>query len=85
MVRVAGLLALFGLDEVPYTPYALGLGNAAMKTQEIESLMEQLGELTEVQRSALMIARDGKGSANGAIALVEIRYAAAPACGRCGF
>ncbi|NBU58522.1 MAG: IS1595 family transposase [Betaproteobacteria bacterium] len=54
-----------------------------MKTTEFKGLIEQLGELTEVQRTALMAALNSKGSANEAIALIETRFAAAPACGHC--
>jgi transposase-like protein len=54
-----------------------------MKSREFQGLMEQLGELTPVQRTALMAALDGKGPANEAIALIEARFAAAPACGHC--
>ena len=54
-----------------------------MKTTEFKGLIEQLGELTDVQRTALMAALNSKGSANEAIALIETRFAAAPACGHC--
>ena len=35
-----------------------------MKTQEFQALIEQLGDLSEVQRSALVAALKGNGSAN---------------------
>ncbi len=54
-----------------------------MKAQDFRVLVEQLGDLTEVQRAALTAALAGKGSANEAIALIEMRFAASPACGHC--
>jgi len=54
-----------------------------MKAQDFRGFLEQLGDLTEVQRSALAAALTGKGSANEAIALIEMQFSAAPACGHC--
>ena len=54
-----------------------------MKAQDFRVLVEQLGDLTEVQRAALAAALAGKDSANEAIALIEMRFAASPACGHC--
>src|SRR3974390_329329 len=54
-----------------------------MKAEEFRALVEQLGDLTEVQRTALVVALSGKGSANEAVALIETRFAAAPCCGHC--
>jgi hypothetical protein len=54
-----------------------------MKAPEFRVLVERLGELSAVQREALVAALAGKGSANEAIALIETRFAAAPACGHC--
>lgn len=54
-----------------------------MKAEDFRGLVEQLGDLTEVQRAALAAALAGKGSANEAIALIEVRFSAAPACGHC--
>ena len=54
-----------------------------MKTQEFHALIEQLGDLSEVQRSALVAALKGNGSANDVIALIETRFAVAPVCGHC--
>ncbi len=54
-----------------------------MKSREFQGLIEQLGDLTTVQRTALLAALDGKGPANEAIVLIEARFAAAPACGHC--
>src|ERR671925_1400521 len=56
---------------------------ATMKAQDFKALVEQLGDLSEVQRAALAAALAGKGSANEAIALIETRFAAEPACGHC--
>jgi transposase-like protein len=54
-----------------------------MKAQDFKAFVEQLGDLSEVQRAALAAALAGKGSANEAIALIETRFAAEPACGHC--
>ncbi len=54
-----------------------------MKTPEFQALIEQLGDLSEVQRSALFAALKGNGSANDVIALIETRFAVAPVCGHC--
>lgn len=54
-----------------------------MKTSDFQALVEQLGELSEMQRAALTAALAGKGSADDAVALIEMRFAAAPACGHC--
>jgi transposase-like protein len=54
-----------------------------MKTQEFQAVIEQLGDLSEVQRSALVAALKGDGSANDVIALIETRFAVAPVCGHC--
>ena len=50
-----------------------------MKAQEFQALFEMLDGLSAVQRSALA----SKSSSNEAIALIEARFAAAPACGHC--
>ena len=54
-----------------------------MKTQDFRGFIEQFGDLTEVQRSALAAAFAGKGSGSEAIALIEMQFSAAPACGHC--
>ena len=54
-----------------------------MKTKEFQSFVEQLGELSAVQRDALVSALQSKASANDVIAMIEARFAAAPACGHC--
>jgi len=48
-----------------------------------QALIEQLGDLTAVQRDALAEALGQEGSANDAIAFIETRFEAAPACGHC--
>jgi transposase-like protein len=55
----------------------------AMKTQDFRDLIEQLGDLTNVQRTALTAALAGEGSENEAIAMIETRFAAEPCCGHC--
>jgi transposase-like protein len=52
--------------------------------KQFQKLIEQLGELSAVQRSALLEAVRGGKPADEAIALIETRFAAAPACGHCG-
>ena len=54
-----------------------------MKAQDFRAFVEQLGDLSEVQRSAIMAALASKGSANDAIAMIETRFAADPHCGHC--
>ncbi len=54
-----------------------------MKALDFKALVEQLGDLTEVQRTALSAALSGSGSQNEAIALIETRFAAEPCCGHC--
>ncbi len=54
-----------------------------MEAKDFKAFIEQLGDLTEVQRSALAAALAGKGSANEAVALIEMRFAADPTCGHC--
>jgi transposase-like protein len=55
-----------------------------MKAQDFRALVEQLGDLTQVQREALVEALSAKGSSAEVVALIETRFAAAPACGHCG-
>jgi len=54
-----------------------------MKTKDFQGLIEQLSELSAVQREALVAALSSKGSANEVITLIEARFAAAPCCGHC--
>jgi hypothetical protein len=58
-------------------------GLDTMKAQEFREFIEQLGDLTEVQRSALASALADKGSGNEAIALIEAQFSVAPACSHC--
>ncbi len=55
-----------------------------MKARDFRELVEQLGDLSEVQREALVEALSAKGSGDEVIAMIETRFAAAPACGHCG-
>ena len=55
-----------------------------MKAQDFRALIEQLGDLSLVQREALVEALSAKGSGGEVVALIETRFAAAPACGHCG-
>jgi transposase-like protein len=55
-----------------------------MKAQDFRALVEQLGDLTQVQREALAEALSAKGTSAEVVALIETRFAAAPACGHCG-
>lgn len=55
-----------------------------MKAQDFRALVEQLGDLTRVQREALVEALSAKGSSAEVVALIETRFAAAPVCGHCG-
>ena len=54
-----------------------------MKAQDFKALVEQLGDLSTVQRDALAVALAAKGSTNEIVALIETRFAAEPACGHC--
>ena len=54
-----------------------------MKAKEFRGLVEQLGELSAVQREALVAALSTKGSSNEIITLIETRFAAEPCCGHC--
>ena len=55
-----------------------------MKAQDFRTLVEQLGDLSQVQRDALVEALTAKGSGEEVVALIETRFAAAPSCGHCG-
>lgn len=54
-----------------------------MKSAEFQALLEQLGELSEAQREALIAALKSKNSIGNAVALIETRFAADPCCGHC--
>jgi len=55
-----------------------------MKAQDFRELVEQLGDLSEVQREVLVEALSAEGSGEEVIAMIETRFAAAPVCGHCG-
>ena len=55
-----------------------------MEAEDFRGLVEQLADLTEVQRMALQAVLAGKSSANEAVAMIETRFEVAPACGHCG-
>ena len=55
-----------------------------MKAQDFRALVEQLGDLSQGQRDALVEALTANGSGEEVIAMIETRFAAAPACGHCG-
>jgi transposase-like protein len=55
-----------------------------MKAQDFRTLVEQLGDLSPVQRDALVEALTAKGSGDQVVAMIETRFAAAPSCGHCG-
>ncbi len=55
-----------------------------MKAQDFRALVEQLGDLSQVQRDALVEALSAKGAGEEVVAMIETRFAAAPACGHCG-
>jgi len=54
-----------------------------MEAQDFRALVDQLGDLTEVQRAALAAALAGQNSANEAIAMIQTRFALSPTCGHC--
>jgi transposase-like protein len=55
-----------------------------MKAQDYQAFVEQLDELTPVQRDALLAALSAKASSGDVLAMIETRFAAEPACGHCG-
>ena len=54
-----------------------------MKTKEFQSFVEQLSDLSSVQRDALVSALQSEASSDDVIAMIETRFAAAPACAHC--
>jgi transposase-like protein len=54
-----------------------------MKPKEFRGLVEQLAELSEVQRDGLVATLKAKGWGENVIMLIEARFAAAPCCGHC--
>jgi len=55
-----------------------------MKTQDFQAFVEQLGDLSESQRQVVAAAFKGKGSAGGAIGVIERQFETDPSCGHCG-
>ena len=55
-----------------------------MKTKQFQVLLDELGGLSVIQRSALMMALKSSNSANIVTSLLEVEFAKAPACGHCG-
>ena len=55
-----------------------------MKTKQFQALLDELGGLTPIQRTALTTALKTNGSANDVINLLEAEFDKAPACGHCG-
>lgn len=55
-----------------------------MKAQDFRALVEQLGDLSQVQRDAVVEALTAKSSGEEVVAMIETRFAAAPSCGHCG-
>ena len=55
-----------------------------MKAQDFQATVERLGDLSRVQREALVEALTATGSGREVVALIETRFAAAPTCGHCG-
>lgn len=55
-----------------------------MKTKAFQALLDELGGLTPIQRTALATALKSSGSADDVITLLESEFAKAPACGHCG-
>ena len=55
-----------------------------MKATEFQTLVGQLGELSEAQRSTLLKALSGAKNADAVIRLIETQFDASPRCGHCG-
>ena len=55
-----------------------------MNGSGFQALVAQLGELSEVQRKALLTALKRKLPVDEAVALIDTRFKAAPCCGHCG-
>ena len=51
--------------------------------QEFQALKAQLGALTGVQRDAVLSVLNPDVAPSGALALIDLRFAAAPCCGHC--
>ena len=55
-----------------------------MNGSGFQALVAQLGELSEVQRKALLTALKRKLPIDEAVELIDTRFKAAPCCGHCG-
>ena len=55
-----------------------------MNSSAFQALVSQLGELSEVQREALLTALKRKLPVDEAVDLIDTRFKAAPCCGHCG-
>ena len=54
-----------------------------MNSQDFRTFVEQLGDLSAVQKEALAAALAAGGSADEVMSLIETRFEAAPCCGHC--
>ena len=55
-----------------------------MKGEEFQTLVGQLGALSEGQRAALLKALSGAKKPDEVIRLIETQFDASPRCGHCG-
>ena len=55
-----------------------------MKPQDYRAFVEQLCDLTVIQREGLLSALKSEGSAAQVISMIETRFSAQPSCGHCG-
>jgi len=58
-------------------------GAKTMDKRDFRALTAQLAALTPVQRQAILAALEEKASPRDALALIEVRFQAQPACGHC--
>lgn len=54
-----------------------------MEAKDFRGFIDQLSDLTETQRDVLRIALTAKGGDANIVAMIEMRFAADPACGHC--
>ena len=80
---MTSFLALFSLNEALDLCMIRIAGNA-MKTKQFASLLDGLGSLTPIQRTALMTALKSNGSADDVATSLESEFSKAPTCGHCG-
>jgi transposase-like protein len=76
----AGRLTRTGLVAVPLHRRS---GRNRWKSWNFQGLIDQLGELTDGQSTALIGAVRAKASATDAVSLIDRRFAAAPRCPHC--